>query len=93
MNKPLIKDNTIDAREAKNHFGALLDAAQRRPVIILKHGRRAAVMLSDEQYKLFEQMEDYVWGKKAMAILKKNDFLGPRKSAAFLKSIVSNAHS
>ena len=39
------------AREAKNRFGQLLDAAQRAPVGITKNGRAVTVMLSVEQYQ------------------------------------------
>jgi len=91
MDKTLFKGNTIDAREAKNNFGALIDAARRRPIYIKKHGRKVAIMLSPEEFALFEHMEDLVWGKKAMAAMKKGGFLGPKKSAAFLKSIVRDA--
>jgi len=41
----------IAAREAKNHFGRLMDAAQREPVTIEKHGRPVAVLMSVEEYK------------------------------------------
>jgi len=39
------------AREAKNQFGRLMDAVQREPVTIEKHGRAVAVMMSVEEYK------------------------------------------
>ena len=39
------------AREAKNQFEQLLDAAQRAPVGITKNGRAVTVMLSVEQYQ------------------------------------------
>ena len=38
------------AREAKNLFGQLLDAAQRAPVRVTKKGRAVGVMMSMEQY-------------------------------------------
>ena len=38
------------AREAKNQFGQLLDAAQRAPVRVTKKGRAVGVMMSMEQY-------------------------------------------
>lgn len=90
MNTTLIKNHMIDAREAKNNFGALLDAAQRRPITIRKHGRKVAIMLSPEEWALFEHMEDIVWGEKAMKAMKNPKFLGHKKSMAFLKSITSN---
>ncbi len=40
----------IGAREAQNNFGALMDAAQREPVMIEKYGRPSAVILSAQEY-------------------------------------------
>ncbi|MHB8247601.1 MAG: type II toxin-antitoxin system Phd/YefM family antitoxin [Acidithiobacillus sp.] len=37
--------------EAQNHFGSLLDAAQRGPITITRRGRPVAVMLSTEDLK------------------------------------------
>ncbi len=42
---------TISAIDAKNHFGQLLDAAQREPITVTKKGRPAAVVLSVEDYE------------------------------------------
>lgn len=89
----VIINEVIDAREAKNNFGALLDAARRRPITIRKHGRDVAVVLSVEEYVLFEQIEDRIWGERADAAMKKGGFLGPVKSAAFLASITGNARA
>lgn len=36
----------MTAREAKNHFGELLDAAQREPVVITKNNRPVGIMIS-----------------------------------------------
>ena len=41
---------TFSAADAKNRFGELLDAAQRGPVRIEKHGRATAVMVSEAEY-------------------------------------------
>ena len=38
------------ALEAKNHFGDLLNTAQREPVTIEKHGKPVAVMVSAAEY-------------------------------------------
>ena len=37
---------TVTSVEAQNRFGALLDNAQREPVIITRHGRPVAFLLS-----------------------------------------------
>ncbi|MBN8708786.1 MAG: prevent-host-death family protein [Verrucomicrobia bacterium 61-8] len=41
----------IAANEAKQSFGKVLDSAQREPVLIQKHNRAAAVILSAEEYE------------------------------------------
>jgi prevent-host-death family protein len=40
----------IAARDAKNRFGQLLDAAQSAPVRVTKKGRAVGVMMSMQQY-------------------------------------------
>jgi len=40
----------VNARNAKNQFGQLLDSAQRGPVRVTRHGRTAGVLMSEEQY-------------------------------------------
>ena len=42
---------TIAAADAKTNFGALLDKAQRGPVMISKNGRAVAVVMSAEAYQ------------------------------------------
>ena len=45
---------SIAAKEAKTHFGELMDTVQREPVSIKKYGRPVAVIMSAEQYKQFK---------------------------------------
>jgi prevent-host-death family protein len=40
----------VSATEAKQRLAALLDAAQREPVVIRRHERDVAVILSAEEY-------------------------------------------
>lgn len=42
---------TIAANEAKQSFGKVLDSAQREAVLIQKHNRPAAVVLSAQEYE------------------------------------------
>jgi prevent-host-death family protein len=42
---------TVSATDAKQRFAALLDAAQREPVIIRRQNRDVAVMISAEEYE------------------------------------------
>ena len=39
---------TVTSMEAQNRFGQLLDTVQREPVIITRHGRTAAFMVSPQ---------------------------------------------
>ena len=47
----------MSSTEAKTHFGALLDMAQREPVTIHKKGRAVAVMLSMQDFEEHESMK------------------------------------
>lgn len=40
----------LSAHDAKARFGQLLDNARREPVVIERHGRAVAVVLSKEEY-------------------------------------------
>lgn len=42
---------TVSATEAKQQFAALIDAAQREPVIIQRQNRDVAVVISPEEYQ------------------------------------------
>ena len=41
---------TFSAKDAKQHFGELMDTVQREPVCIEKHGRPVAVMISNTEF-------------------------------------------
>ena len=41
----------VSATEAKQSFGAIIDAAQREPVVIRRQKRDVAVVLSIEEYE------------------------------------------
>ncbi len=41
---------TVSANEAKQSLGRILDAAQREPVVIQKHNRDVAVVISPKEY-------------------------------------------
>lgn len=46
---------TFTANDAKNKFGAVIDAALQAPVSITKHNRRSVVILSDADYRSLVQ--------------------------------------
>ena len=41
----------ISANEAKQSFGQVMETAQREPVLVRKHNRPAAVILSPQEYE------------------------------------------
>ncbi len=41
---------SVSATEAKQRFAALIDAAQRQPIVIRRQNRDVAVVLSPEEY-------------------------------------------
>ena len=56
---------TMNAKEAKDGFGLLLDTAQREPVTITKKGREVAVLVSKADFERLEALEDAYWGHRA----------------------------
>lgn len=42
---------SMSAREAKHHFGQLIDKARAQPVTVEKHGRPVVVVLAVEEYE------------------------------------------
>lgn len=46
----------MPSTEAKTHFGALLDMAQRHPVSIEKKGRPVAVVISESEFAAYQQL-------------------------------------
>ena len=55
----------IAARDAKNRFGRLLDAAQSAPVRVTKMGRPVGVMMSMQQY---ERLRGAAWERLAASM-------------------------
>jgi prevent-host-death family protein len=47
---------TVSATEAKQRFEALIDAAQREPVVIRRQNRDVAVIISPEDYKRLREL-------------------------------------
>lgn len=52
----------INARNAKNQFGQLLESAQRGPVRVTRRGRPVGVLLSEEQY---QRLRGIAWERLA----------------------------
>jgi prevent-host-death family protein len=46
---------TLTSLAGQNHFGTLLDTAQRQPVAVTRHGRPVALVMSNEDYQATTQ--------------------------------------
>ena len=79
---------SLPAVEAKNNFGRLLDMAHAGPVMIEKHGRSVAVVLSVEEYERLGGYEDAYW----IALAEEGEasgYLSADESEALLKEMMS----
>lgn len=79
---------SMSAKEAKDGFGALLDAAQREPVTITKKGRAVAVVLSREDFERLEALEDAYWGNLAEEA-RKEGYIGVEESEKLLDRLLN----
>jgi len=79
---------SINSREAQNHFGELMNKAIKEPVIINKHGKPSAVLISHEEYEKFLMFEDLYWELKAKQASNAG-FLSKEESENFLNSILN----
>ena len=48
----------LSARDAKYHFGRMIDLARAEPVIVEKHGRPVVVVLSVEEYERLQEIKN-----------------------------------
>ncbi len=58
---------TQSAKDAKYHFGRLIDMARAEPVVIEKHGRPVVVVLAFEEYQRLKETESGVGAISAAA--------------------------
>ncbi len=83
---------TVSANEAKARFGAVIEQVQREPVMITRHGRASAVVLSATEYEhltgLLESLEDHYWFERAREA-EKDGFCGVEESQSFIASLRS----
>ena len=80
-----LETQIFDASVAKNRFGALIDAAQRRPVTIKRRGRPVAFVISPAD---METIEDFYLGMRATEIMRTSKSLGVKETRKFFDSIL-----
>jgi len=79
---------TMAAKEAKDQFGALLDAARREPVTIARKGRPVVVVLSIEDYQRLEALEDAYWAEQAAAA-EQEGLIGAEEGERLLSEVLN----
>ncbi len=78
---------TFAAKQAKDHFGLLLDTAQHEHVMIEKKNRKVAVLMSTEEYARLKALEEKFWAAKADIALEEG-FIGHKQSEKLLRDIL-----
>lgn len=79
-----MKQFTVTEFERKT--GKISKIAMQEPVLITKHGKPKAVLVSQEHYQFLEELEDLYWGTKADEAKKDPDLMSPEETMAFLTS-------
>lgn len=79
----------ISSREAQNNFGTLMNSAIKQPVVINRHGKPVAVLMSFEEYEEFLKLEDLYWELKAH-LASNSGFLSKEESEDFLSKILQD---
>jgi prevent-host-death family protein len=79
---------TETATNAKNHFGAIMDAALREPVLIQRSGRNSVVMIPYDDYEAFEALSDKIWVERAIEA-EKEGYLGAEESEAIIQRLLN----
>ena len=76
----------VAATEAKNRLGAILDEAQREPIIIRRQDRDVAVVVSMEQFERMRaaNVNAFLEASKALAAEAKAKGLTAKKLASLL---------
>ncbi|MBT5264181.1 MAG: type II toxin-antitoxin system Phd/YefM family antitoxin [Rhodospirillaceae bacterium] len=72
------------ATELKNRLGQYLDEARVRPVEIEKNGRRAAVLISADEFDRLMSFEDAYWADQAREA-EAEGYLGAEASESWLR--------
>lgn len=82
-----IMATTISSREAQSNFAEFIYKVMKEPVIIQKHGKPVAVLISPEDFDKFQKLEELYWNLKVEAA-EKNGYLPTAESEDFLNNIL-----
>lgn len=78
---------SVTATEIKQQFGKVFLQAMKEPVSILKNGREQAVLLSAEEYRRLEALDDAYWVNLAKKG-EKSGYIGKEKSEQLLQNML-----
>lgn len=75
----------------KTQITEMFSAATKEPVEITKHGKTAYILMSEEQFRRFEALEDAAWGARALEAMKSGFVRGAEAEAALEALIVQKS--
>jgi prevent-host-death family protein len=79
--------NIINSREAQSNFSELMMKVIKEPIVIQKHGKPAAVLISPEEFEKFQKLEELYWALKVEEA-EKNGYLSSQDSDNLLNNIL-----
>jgi prevent-host-death family protein len=84
VNNPM---KSFAASDLKTRIGDMFMAAAKEPVQITKRGKEAYVLMSEEQFRRLEALEDALWAARAHEAIK-SGFVGADKAETFLHELL-----
>lgn len=81
---------TMTATEVKKRFGELGDQLRSGPIRVTKSGRDTMVILSAEDFDRLTELEDRVWGERALEAVRSQKPLGVEATARWIESLVES---
>ena len=80
--------STIDLTTLKTRPGEVLDRARTEAVTVQRYGKAAAVIISPEAYRHFEQMEDAFWASRIEERRREGGYLKHDESLAAIEAVM-----
>lgn len=79
----------VTAKEAKDKFGEVMNAARKETVMITRYGRPEAVMISAERLAELEKAEDLYWVLQAK-LGQESGYIGAEASERLLADMIGH---
>lgn len=83
---------TMRAKDAQAHLGEIISKVSKEPITISKHGKPAAVVVSYDDFRRFQELEDLFWAVRAEEAAMEG-FLSVEESEAILSRILEGGLS